>query len=423
MFKAITDEQACDVIVSGGGLNGLTLAIALADAGMTVTVIDRLDPAVASAAPFDGRATAIARGSQQMMAAIGLWPHAEAAACPIREIRVSDGALGRPASSLFLHYDCAELGEAEGGRPLGYIVENQAIRLALYARAEALPSLTLLAPAEIVEAERGAAGVSVVLSDGQRLRAPLLVAAEGRNSSLREAAGIGVTTWDYPQSGLVATLHHSLPHENVAHEHFLPSGPFAVLPMTGAPDGTPRSSLVWTEGRELAARMTAVSPDRFSAEVQRRFGDSLGQITLAGQRWCYPLSLLHAERYVDRRLALIGDAAHVIHPIAGQGLNLGLRDIAALAEVLVDARRLGLDIGGPTPLSRYERWRRSDTLTLIVVTDGLNRLFSNDLPPLRLARDLGLAAVGRVPPLKRLFMRHAMGLVGDLPRLLTGAKL
>ncbi len=416
-------RRSYDALISGGGLNGLTLAIALADAGMSVAVIDRVDPAVASAAPFDGRSTAIARGSQQMMVAIGLWSHAEAHACPIREIRVSDGAVGRPASSLFLHYDCAELGEAEGERPLGYIVENQALRLALYARARALPALELLAPAELVTAERGFGGVVVTLADGTQLRAPLLVAAEGRNSALRAAAGIAVTTWDYPQSGLVATLHHALPHENVAHEHFLPSGPFAVLPMTDAADGTPRSSLVWTERRDLAARMMATSPGRFAEELQRRFGDSLGRISIAGQRWCYPLSLLHAERYVDTRLALIGDAAHVIHPIAGQGLNLGLRDIAALAESLVDARRLGLDIGAARPLGRYERWRRADTMTLIAVTDALNRLFSNDLPPVRLARDLGMAAVDRIPPLKRLFMRHAMGLVGDLPRLLTGARL
>jgi 2-octaprenyl-6-methoxyphenol hydroxylase len=232
-----------------------------------------------------------------------------------------------------------------------------------------------------------------------------------------------VTRWDYPQAGIVCTVGHELAHGGVAHEHFLPSGPFALLPLVDAPAGTHRSSLVWTERRALVADMLALDDAAFGRELERRFGDSLGRLRPLGRRWSYPLSLQHAERYVDRRLALVGDAAHVIHPIAGQGLNLGLRDVAALAESVVDARRLGLDPGGAEVLAGYQRWRRFDNTVLMVVTDSLNRLFSNDLGPLRLARDLGLAAVDRLPPLKRVFMRHAMGLVGDLPRLIRGEAL
>jgi 2-octaprenyl-6-methoxyphenol hydroxylase len=233
---------------------------------------------------------------------------------------------------------------------------------------------------------------------------------------------------DYGQTAIVATVAHEVPHEGVAHEHFLPSGPFALLPMTDAADerGGPahRSSLVWTERRALVPAMLALNEQAFAQELQRRFGDSLGRLSLwGGRRWSYPLSLLHAERYLDTRLALVGDAAHGIHPIAGQGLNLGLRDVAALAECIVDARRLGLDVGDATVLERYQRWRRLDTMALIAATDSLNRLFSNDLPPVRLLRDLGLAAVNQMPPLKRFFMRHAMGLVGELPRLVKGEAL
>ena len=255
------------------------------------------------------------------------------------------------------------------------------------------------------------------------MRARLAVVAEGKASPLRAAAGIRVLRWDYPQCGIVCTVAHEKPHHGVAHENFLPSGPFALLPMTDGPDGGHRSSLVWTERREVAPAMMALGGEDFARELMRRYGDGLGSLREVGGRWSYPLGLMHAERYVDQRLALIGDAAHVIHPIAGQGLNLGLRDVAALAETLMDARRLGLDLGSAEVLARYQRWRRFDNTLLMVVTDGLNRLFSNDLPPIRLARDVGLAAVDRLPPLKRFFMRHAMGMVGDLPRLTRGQAL
>ncbi|MEE8189640.1 MAG: UbiH/UbiF/VisC/COQ6 family ubiquinone biosynthesis hydroxylase [Kiloniellales bacterium] len=412
-----------EVLISGGGMVGLSLGIALAGAGAEVAVVDRADPEALMAAPHDGRSSAIARGSQQVLAGIGVWAGLEDQAEPILDIRVSDGRVGRAASSLFLHYDHCDQTGGEAAGPLGYIVENRAIRGALHARAAKLERLRLIAPASIEALERGAEGVEAVLGDGRRLRARLAVSAEGKDSPLRQAAGIRVTRWDYPQCGIVCTVGHEKPHHGVAHEHFLPSGPFALLPMTDGADGGHRSSLVWTERRVLVPAMMALSPAGFARELMRRYGDGLGALRQVGGRWSYPLGLMHAERYVDRRLALIGDAAHVIHPISGQGLNLGLRDVAALAEALMDARRLGRDLGSAQVLARYQRWRRFDNSLLMVVTDGLNRLFSNDLAPLRLARDLGLAAVDRLPPLKRVFMRHAMGLVGDLPRLTRGQAL
>ncbi len=428
--KAGTEPPAlaAEVLIVGGGMVGLTLAAALAGAGCSVVVVDREAPARQQAEAYDGRSSAIARGSQQALAAIGLWDSMAWAAAPILDIRVSDGrpgGAGRPArtSAFFLHYDCREA----DGRPLGYIVENRAIRQACHARAAALEKLTLVAPAELAAISREADGVMARLADGRRIAARLAVAADGRNSRLRQEAGIRSDVWDYPQCGIVATVRHEKPHHGVAHEHFLPAGPFALLPMTDAADDSGmsphRSSLVWTERRAVVPEMMALDGEAFAEEMMRRFGDSLGRLALEGGRWTYPLCLMQAERIVERRLALVGDAAHVIHPIAGQGLNLGLRDVAALAETVVDGRRLGLDPGDPVILSRYQRWRRFDTLALALATDGLNRLFSNDLPPLRLARDLGLAAVNGMPPLKRFFMRHAMGLVGDLPRLVRGEAL
>ena len=419
MVTKVSKTCDCEVLIVGGGMVGLTLGLTLAGAGVEVVVVDREDSAKVQDAAFDGRASAIARGSQQALAGAGLWDAMAPSAQPILDIRVSDGRIGAGASSLFLHYDHREVGDA----PLGCIVENRAIRRALHSEAGRRAGLRLAAPAQVAALERGSAGVEARLDDGTKLTARLAVAAEGRNSPLREAAGIRTTSWNYPQSGIVCTVAHERPHNGVAHEHFLPSGPFAMLPMTDAEDGTHRSSIVWTEKRDLAPAMMALDGGDFAREIARRFGDSLGRLEAIGGRWCYPLSLLYAERSVDKRLALVGDAAHGIHPIAGQGLNLGLRDVAALAETVVDARRLGLDVGGPEVLARYERWRRTDSLLLIAATDGLNRLFSNDIAPLRLARDLGLAAVNRVPPLKRFFMNHAMGLVGDLPRLIRGEAL
>ncbi|MDJ0971848.1 MAG: UbiH/UbiF/VisC/COQ6 family ubiquinone biosynthesis hydroxylase [Kiloniellales bacterium] len=417
-------EVKTEVLIVGGGMVGLTLGCTLAGGGVPTVVLERRALADTVEDAFDGRASAIAQGSRRALDAAGLWagmaPHAQ----PILDIRVSDGQIGsgglwEGTAPLFLHYDHREVGD----QPLGYIVENRAIRLALNAAVAELPALTVLAPATLEQLDRSPAGVEARLADGGRIRAQVAVGAEGRRSRLRTEAGIRCAEWSYPQTGIVCTISHDEPHHGVAHEHFLPAGPFAVLPMVDDAEGRHRSSIVWTERRDLAEAMLALDDDAFSAEMQRRFGDSLGRIRLLGRRWSYPLSLLHAERYIDRRLALVGDAAHGIHPIAGQGLNLGLRDVAVLAETLVDARRLGLDLGGGPALARYQRWRRFDNVMLTVVTDGLNRLFSNDLGPLRLARDLGLSTVGRIGPLKRLLMRHAMGLEGDLPRLTRGQPL
>jgi 2-octaprenyl-6-methoxyphenol hydroxylase len=412
---AMTDPAlSCDVVVLGGGLVGLSTAAALGQGGLRVIAVDREQPATAAADPFDGRGSAIAWGSAQALRGIGLWSMLDAHAAPIEEIRVSDGD-----SRLFLHYDHEQV----GGNPLGYIIENRFIRRALYARLAALPSVTLLAPAHAVRVDRSGDGVSAALADGRTIRARLAIAADGRESPTRKAAGIGVMRWSYHQTGIVCSIAHDKPHRGMAHERFLPAGPFAVLPLPDSESGGHRSSIVWTERDALVPAMMALSDTQFAQEIAHRFGDSLGPMAVAGPRWAYPLSLLQADRYTDLRLALAGDAAHVMHPIAGQGFNLGLRDVAALAECVVDAHRLGLDIGGADVLERYERWRRFDTMALLAVTDGLVRLFSNDVAPVRLARDIGLGIVQQLPGLKRFFMRHAMGVVGDLPRLVRGEAL
>ena len=421
------EQTPADVLVIGGGMVGMTLACALADAGVAVVLVDAEPPAARLGADYDGRSSAIAFGSQRILAGIGAWDAMAAEAEPILDIRVTDGdGVGR-TSPRFLHYDHQALsGRAAaadaGAPPFGWIVENRAIRRALVARVAALPRIAHLAPATALGVERLPGGVSATLDSGARVTARLVVAAEGKHSPTRRAAGIPVTEWSYGQTGIVCTIGHELPHDGVAHEHFLPAGPFAVLPMTTTAEGH-RSSIVWTERSALAPAMLALDDDAFAAEIMGRFGLSLGPIRVLGRRWSYPLRLMHAARYADARLALVGDAAHVIHPIAGQGLNLGLRDVAALAEAIVDANRLGLDVGQADVLARYERWRRFDTMMLLAVTDSLNRLFSNDVALIRMARDMGLAAVDGLPPLKRLFMRHAMGLVGDLPRLVRGERL
>jgi 2-octaprenyl-6-methoxyphenol hydroxylase len=370
---ASTARIDTEVLIIGGGLVGLTLAVALAGAGVAVVVVGADRPATATAVEFDGR-----------------------------------------ASALFLHYDYRDLGDG----PLGYVVENRAIREALYARLPALADATLIAGRAVVALTRDAACATATLDDGTRVRAALAVAADGRDSAMRQAAGIGALRWDYPQTGIVCTVAHERPHCGIAQEHFLPAGPFAILPLAGD-----RSSIVWTERDALAPGIMALDDAAFATELARRFGDYLGAIRPVGPRFAYPLALVHAETYLAARLALIGDAAHAIHPIAGQGLNLGLRDVAALSEVVVDAVRLGLDPADAGALARYQRWRRFDNMVMLAATDGLNRLFSNDLAPIRVARDLGLAAVHHAPPLKRLFMRHAMGRLGDLPRLARGLPL
>lgn len=398
----------------GGGISGMTLGNALAGAGVAATVVDSSSPEDLMDAGYDGRASSVAWGSAQIFKGIGLWPYLESEAGPILDIRVADGALERGPSMLFLHYDHADIGD----QPFGYMIENRATRRGQFEQAKVLDSLQLLSRSRVAVLDRAAGGVEAALEDGTRIRARLAVGAEGRLSPTREWAGIPVSRLTYGQTAIVCTVAHECEHNGVAVEYFLPSGPFAMLPMTNR-----RMNIVWTERSELAPGFMALDDAAFLAELRRRFGDWLGKIELTGPRFAYPLSLQHAARYTDRRLALIGDAAHVIHPIAGQGLNLGLRDVAALAEAIIDARRLGLDIGGRDVLGRYERWRRFDTVLLTGVTDALNRLFSNDIPPVRLARDLGLAIVDRLPPLKKFLMRHAMGTVGELPRLVKGEGL
>ena len=398
-----------DILVVGGGIVGLTFAITAARHGFDVCMVDREDPAAMLDTPFDGRASAIAHASFQLLSACGAWAEMSSQAQPIEDIRVSDGD-----SRLFLHFDHRDLGDV----PFGYMVENRAIRQALFTTAESCSGLALRTATTVENLERGVGAAVARLGDGTEVRATLAVAADGRFSPTREAAGIGVAGWRYPQCGIVCTVAHERDHRGVAHERFLPPGPFAILPL---PDR--RASLVWTEHGDLAPAIMALDDDAFAAEMRQRFGDFLGATEIVGPRWSYPLALHHAERYVDNRLALIGDAAHGLHPIAGQGLNLGFRDVAALVEVVLDASRLGLDIGNSDVLERYQRWRRFDNVVLLSVTDGLNRMFSNDIDSIRLIRDLGLAAVDRLPALKRLFVEHARGTVGKLPRLLEGEVL
>jgi 2-octaprenyl-6-methoxyphenol hydroxylase len=399
-----------ELLIAGGGLNGLLLGIACAGAGLAVALVDREDPAAMLDQGFDGRSSAIAYGSQQVLSALGLWPLVAAEAEPIHEIRVADNN-----APLFLHYDYRELGT---DTPLGWIVENRVLRRALIEYARSLPTLAFLAPFEVGVVETTPFAAEAAVSDGRRVTARLVAAADGAGSPLRRAAGIRTVEWRYPQIAIVTTVRHERPHAGIAVEHFLPAGPFAILPMTGN-----RSSIVWTERTELAAGLVALPDAAFAAELAARFGEFLGAVEPIGPRRTYPVGLMLAERYVDRRLALVGEAAHLIHPIAGQGLNLGIRDVAALAEIVIDAARLGLDIGDDAQLRRYQQWRRLDALLLAAVTDGLNRLFSNSIAPLRLARDLGLAAVNRVAPLKRFLMHDAMGITGDLPRLVRGEPL
>jgi len=402
--------QQVELLIAGGGLIGLLLGIACGGAGLGVAIADRQEPRTMLEEGFDGRSSAIAYGSRRVLDALGVWRGIAVEAEPILEIRVADDG-----SPLFLHYDHGELDVAT---PLGYIVENRVLRRILLERIRSLESVQFLAPLDVIAVDASSTVAVATLSGGRTIAARLVAAADGQESQLRRTAGIGTLEWRYRQTGIVTTVQHEHPHRGIAVEHFLPAGPFAILPMTDN-----RSSIVWTERAELAARLVALPNAEFTTEIAARFGDFLGAVEPIGPRWTYPLSLMLAERYVAERRALVGEAAHVIHPIAGQGLNLGIRDVATLAELVIDRRRLGLDIGDPDLLGHYQRWRHLDTLALATVTDGLNRLFSNEFAPLRLARDLGLAAVHRLPLLKRLLMRDAMGLAGDPPRLVRGEPL
>jgi 2-octaprenyl-6-methoxyphenol hydroxylase len=407
-----------DVLIAGGGLAGATLALALKQAGLTPLVVDPQPPAETLAPTFDGRSTAVAFSTFRMLKALGMGEALTPHACRMDRILVTDGrrpgAASPPPSPAFLRFDADEIADRTDGEPLGYLIENRRIRLA-QAGAMARAGVDLRAPARLVELNLERDGVTARLDDGTAVRAPLVVAADGRGSTVRAAAGINTVGWGYGQSGVVATVRLEHDHGNVAHEYFLPDGPFAILPLTDR-----RASLVWTESTRRAEALKAASDAAFLSHLRRRFGEFLGQVTVEGPRFVYPLSLELAEALTGPRAALVGDAAHGVHPVAGQGLNMGLKDVAALTEVLVEAARRGEDIGSSAVLDRYARWRRFDNVALAAGFDGFVRLFSNDLPPVRLARDLGMAVVNRVAPLRRAFMQEAGGAAGELPRLLRG---
>lgn len=407
-------QSKFDVAIAGGGMVGLTLGLALAKAGVETVVIDGLDPALVLDAKFDGRVSSFAPASRRMMTALGLWPHLESLAQPIFDIVVGDGSVKDGASAALLHFDHREIGD----QPLAHMIENRHFRMALQREISRVPALTLIAPQRVTGAKLARASIEVVLDDGRRCEAVLCIAADGRESPLRDAMGLKTIGWAYAQTGIVATIAHERAHEGVAHELFLPSGPFAILPMTGN-----RSSIVWTERSEQAPAYVRLGDEAFVAEVAQRFGDQWGALSVAGPRWSYPLSMQLALSYIAPRFALAGDAAHSIHPIAGQGLNLGLRDAAALAETVIEAKRLGLDIGSEAVLERYQSWRRFDNALFTASMDALNRLFSNSIAPLALARRFGLDVVDSIAPLKRFFMRQAGGEGADLPRLMRGEAL
>ena len=400
-----------DILISGGGMVGLPLGLALAQGGLKVVILDTAPPAKLLEPHFDGRVSALAYASVRMLTALGVWDGLAPDAQPIHEILVTDGQTGKPASPFSLHFDSQEV----GADALGHIAENRHIRAALYQCAGACANLEIKAPAAVKSLTMTAGSAVARLADGGEISASLVVAADGRESPLRSQMGVQIIGWSYPQTGIVATVAHDKPHNGVAYEHFLPSGPFAILPMTGN-----RSSLVWTEAKTKAPALLALDEAGFNDELARRFGSHLGKTKSAGPRWSYPLSFHLARDFVRPRFALAGDCAHGIHPIAGQGLNLGLKDAAALAEVLLDAARLGRDIGALDTLKRYERWRRFDSFALAASTDALNRLFSNDIAPLRHLRDLGMGIVDSIGPARRFFMRHAGGDGGKLPRLMRG---
>jgi 2-octaprenyl-6-methoxyphenol hydroxylase len=408
----MSDILSTDVCVVGAGPVGGAFACRLAEAGIATTVVDRAPLRPMEHPAFDGRAYAIAAGSRPLLEEAGLWEALSEAGCPILAIRVSDGRLGRPASPLHLHFAHDDLGAA--AQPFGWMIEARNLRIALNARLRALPAIRLFAPAEAA-IERTAKSAMVRIVGGPTIRCRLVVAAEGRDSPLRKAAGIQITRLAYRQTSIVSAISHEKPHGNNAIEHFLPSGPFAQLPMHASPDaeagGAPNiSAVVWTERSDIAERILALDDARFAHEIRRRLGDHLGAAHPVGRRWRYPLSAMLVHRYTDTRLALIGDAAHGIHPVAGQGLNLGFRDAIALGDLLMEAHRSGADPGSPALLARYQRRRRPDNLAMLAMTDGLDRLFSNDSRLLRLARDVGVAIVHHSGPVKRLFMRQAMGL-------------
>jgi len=408
----MNDELDTDIAIVGGGLAGLSLALALSQAGPRVTVIDAQSlPALRDNA-FDGRSYALALTSVRMLRALDVWSAVEGQAQPMREIKVTDGHAGRGSAPWMLHFDHAEIEEG----PMGHMIEDRHLRRALLDAVAARPGITHLPDTLVTTQATDASGAVLTLADGRTLRCRLMIGADGRSSGTATRAGITRTGWDYPQTALVCAIAHEEPHGGVAHQFFMPSGPLAILPLSGN-----RSSIVWTERTALAQQIDALDDAAYLQVLRPRFGDFLGEISLAGARYTYPLALSLADSFVAKRLALVGDAAHRVHPIAGQGLNAGLRDVAALAHVVGHAARRGEDYTSAAVLQRYQQWRQFDTAALAGATDAFNRLFSNDNPLLRLGRDMGMGLVNAVPGLRRGFMREAAGLTGDLPDLMRGA--
>ncbi|MCP5396465.1 MAG: UbiH/UbiF/VisC/COQ6 family ubiquinone biosynthesis hydroxylase [Sphingomonadaceae bacterium] len=397
-----------DILILGGGLVGMTLALAAAKKGISSHVVDMADPASLTAEGFDGRASAISTASWNLFTNIGLGERLEPFGCPIDAIAVTDQM--KPGRLDFRP-------EPHEGS-LGRMFANRELRLALFEAAREEPLINWHAPVQVVERMRGEHGVSATLADGTVLEAELLVGAEGRRSPTREEAGLELAHWDYSHRAMIVGLDHEKPHDNVAWEIFYPAGPFALLPMLDGPNGQHRSALVWTVDEKDAAGVIALSDRAFLAEVEKRMGDLMGKISLNSKRMAYPLSFQHTIKIIGDRLALVGDSAHGMHPIAGQGLNLGLRDVGALVEVMVETRRLGLDLGDAEMLKRYEKWRAVDALMVMSATDGLTRIFGipGKLPSA--IRRFGMGSIQRIAPLKRFFMEEARGMTGDLPELL-----
>ncbi|WP_299664300.1 FAD-dependent monooxygenase [uncultured Ruegeria sp.] len=404
-------EHRSDILIVGGGLNGPALALALAQTGHSVTVIDALAEKVRKNAAFDGRAYALALASQCLLDAIGVWEKVEEHAQPMLEIKVTDGHAGAGPSPFFMHFNHAEIEEG----PMGYMVEDRHLRRAFLEAMAEQDGITKISGKTVVSQHISTLGATLTLDDGSTLSGSLLVGCDGRRSGTATRAGIKRTGWNYGQTALVCAIEHELPHHGIAHQFFMPPGPLAILPLTGN-----RSSIVWSERTETAEQINTLPEADYLQVLRPRFGDFLGNIRLQGDRFTYPLNLTIANSFISERLALVGDAAHGMHPIAGQGLNAGLRDVGALAEVLTHAGRRGEDISSSLVLERYQEWRRFDTASLAMATDVFNKLFSNDNPLLRFGRDIGMGIVGSLPGLRRGFVREAAGLTGDLPKLLQG---
>lgn len=400
-----------DIIIAGGGLNGTSLALALAQSGFEVLLVDKLGAEQKAEPDFDGRGYALSLTSQRLLGAIDIWNKIAEQAQPILEIKVSDGRPGEGASPFVLEFDHAEIEEG----PMGFMIEDRYLRRALMSAAADEARISVLSDMAVLGHTVDGPGVVATLSDGSHRTADLLVGCDGRRSETAKRAGISRSGWDYGQTALVCAISHDLPHSGTAHQFFMPAGPLAILPLPGN-----RSSIVWTETTENAARIQALDDADYLQELRPRFGSFLGNIALAGSRFTYPLNLTLADQFVADRVALVGDAAHGVHPIAGQGLNAGLKDVAALTEVLTLAMRRGEDFARRDVLARYQQWRRFDVTTLAAATDAFNRLFSNDNSLVRVGRDLGMGLVNAMPGLRRGLIREAAGLTGDMPKLLQG---